>query len=305
MAMHSLMNSTLFPLYFLLRWRNWARKFARKKANIALLLEHSDAVHPEERSLIGNIVGIGERNIESVMIPRADIDAFEVSTPPEQVFERVLHSLHSRYPVFEKTLDNVLGFFHVKDLLAFAGPAKKEEEPFSLHQIMRPVMSVAPTMGVLDLLIIMRQDRCHLALIVDEYGGIDGMVSIEDLVEEITGEIRDEYDSGTGEYQLNRDASGACATDARIPIEDFEDAFGMKLSSAEQRESFDTLGGLICELAGRVPLSGELIKDPDSGIEYEILGADPRRIRRVRVFPPSAAEQAASSPSPARMAETL
>ena len=165
---------------------------------------------------------------------------------------------------------------HVKDMLPFLAKAK----PFDLRSILRRVLFVAPSMRVLDLLLEMRRTRLHMALVVDEFGGVDGLVTIEDLVEEIVGEIEDEHDVDEGP-KLVPASDGTLIADARTTIEEFEARVGPILND-EEREQIDTLGGLVFALAGRVPSRGELVFHP-TGLEFEVLDADPRRVKRLRV----------------------
>jgi len=184
---------------------------------------------------------------------------------------------HSRVPVYRETLDNVIGFVHAKDLL---GPAAERREA-KLSLILRKVLFVAPSVPILDLLVQMRQARTHIAMVADEFGGIDGLVTIEDLIEEIVGEIEDEHDVAD-EPRLAERADGTLIADARTPIEVLEEHQGVRLRPSGEQEEVDTLGGLVSSLAGRVPTRGEIIAHP-SGIEFEVLDADPRKIKRLRV----------------------
>jgi magnesium and cobalt transporter len=179
-------------------------------------------------------------------------------------------------PVFREHLDDVVGMVHIKDVFAFSGAA----EDFALKKILRKPLLVAPQIGVLDLLMQMRQTRTHLALVVDEYGGIDGLVTIEDLVETITGDIADEHDDVEAPMITER-PDGALDLNARMPIEDFETKVDPILTEDERDADIDTVGGLVFTLAGRVPTRGEVISHP-SGMEFRVLDADARRIRRLR-----------------------
>jgi len=236
-------------------------------------------IDEEERLLLANILELRGRTIHDVMVPRADIVAVEAGSGLDGVIEGLIRESHSRLPVFRETLDDAIGMVHIKDVLAWRG--KKRE--FTLAQIVRPVLFVPPSMQVLELLLMMRVKRCHMALVVDEYGGVDGLVTIEDLVEEIVGEIEDEHDR-QNEPVLREDANGTLIADARVTIETLEQKLGPVVSD-EEREDIDTLGGLVFALAGRVPVRGELIGHP-SGLEFEIMEADPRRIRRLRLRRP-------------------
>jgi magnesium and cobalt transporter len=237
----------------------------------------SHLLSAHERVLIGNILKVYNRTAADVMVPRVDIVALDVETPFSEVLKCMIEQGHSRVPVYRETLDDVIGFVHVKDLL---GPAA-DRQPTKLGLILRKVLFVAPSLLILDLLVQMRQARTHIAMVVDEFGGIDGLVTIEDLIEEIVGEIEDEYDVAEGPNLTER-ADGTLIADARIPIEQLEERQGIRLRPTGEQEEVDTLGGLVSSLAGRVPGRGEVIGHP-SGIEFEVLDADPRRVKRLRV----------------------
>jgi magnesium and cobalt transporter len=237
----------------------------------------SHLLSAHERVLIGNILKVYNRTAADVMVPRLDIVALDVETPFPEVLKCMIEQGHSRVPVYRETLDDVIGFVHVKDLL---GPAA-DRQPTKLGPILRKVLFVAPSLLILDLLVQMRQARTHIAMVVDEFGGIDGLVTIEDLIEEIVGEIEDEYDVAEGPNLIER-ADGTLIADARIPIEQLEERQGIRLRPTGEQDEVDTLGGLVSSLAGRVPGRGEVIGHP-SGIEFEVLDADPRRVKRLRV----------------------
>jgi CBS domain containing-hemolysin-like protein len=227
--------------------------------------------------LIGNILKVHDRNAADAMVPRVDIVALDVETSFPEVVKFMVEQGHSRVPVYRETLDNVIGFVHAKDLL---GPAAERRET-KLSLILRKVLFVAPSVPILDLLVQMRQARTHIAMVADEFGGIDGLVTIEDLIEEIVGEIEDEHDVAD-EPRLAERADGTLIADARTPIEVLEEHQGVRLRPNGEQEEVDTLGGLVSSLAGRVPKRGEVIAHP-SGIEFEVLDADPRKIKRLRV----------------------
>jgi len=237
----------------------------------------SHLLSAHERVLIGNILKVYNRTAADVMVPRVDIVALDVETPFSEVLKCMIEQGHSRVPVYRETLDDVIGFVHVKDLL---GPAA-DRQPTKLGPILRKVLFVAPSLLILDLLVQMRQARTHIAMVIDEFGGIDGLVTIEDLIEEIVGEIEDEYDVAEGPNLTER-ADGTLIADARIPIEQLEERQGIRLRPTGEQNEVDTLGGLVSSLAGRVPGRGEVIGHP-SGIEFEVLDADPRRVKRLRV----------------------
>jgi magnesium and cobalt transporter len=236
-----------------------------------------EPIAPGERILLGNIIRLRDLSASDVMVPRADIIAVPEDIGLDKLAAEFRSQAHSRLPVYRESLDNVIGFVHIKDLLA----ARVDGRPFDLKSILRQVLFVAPSMRVLDLLLQMRLSRQHLALVVDEFGGIDGLITVEDLVEQIVGEIEDEHDIAEGPKLLPR-SDGTMVADARATIEEFEQQVGPVLTEEERESDIDTLGGLVFNLAGRVPSRGELVTHP-SGISFEVIDADPRRIRRLRL----------------------
>ncbi len=263
------------------RGLRWGRNGeASLRDSLEELIEEYDeaevAVDPDERRILRNVLNLHELTAEDVMIPRVDIVAVEVSAPLDELMRLIGEQAHSRMPVYRGTLDDVLGFVHIKDVMAIWD----RRDSFDLSGIVREILFVAPSMRVLDLLLQMRLSRVHMALVVDEFGGIDGLVTIEDLVEEIVGEIEDEHEKDQGP-QLTPRGDGTLVADARASLEAFEELVGQVFDEEEHEES-DTLGGLVFSLAGRVPGRGELIAHP-TGLEFEVLEADPRRIKRLRV----------------------
>jgi hemolysin (HlyC) family protein len=238
--------------------------------------EEEEPLHEHEKTLVGNILRLRHRAAQDVMVPRADIVAIEMGAFLNDVVAVLNTSGHSRIPVYRDTLDDVIGMVHIKDILAWRGG----DEAFRLSKILHPVLFVAPSMEVLQLMLEMRAKRSHLALVVDEFGGVDGLITIEDTVEEIVGEIADEHERDS-EPIVERRPDGSLDSDARALVEVLDEHFGEVLSD-DEREHVDTVGGLVVGLAGRVPIRGELIVHP-SGLEVEVLDADPRRIKKVRV----------------------
>lgn len=230
----------------------------------------------QERALIANVLRLREITADDVMVPRPDIIAMRADVTLAQAIDQIRKEGHSRLPVYRDNLDDLLGMVHIKDVFAFSGAAAE----FSVEKIIRKPLMVAPQVSVLDLLLQMRQTRTHLALVVDEYGGIDGLVTIEDLVETIVGDISDEHDEIEGPMLTER-ADGALDLNALLPVEEFEARLGPVLSDDERAADIETVGGLVFNLAGRVPTKGEIIPHP-SGIEFLVLEADARRIRRLR-----------------------
>lgn len=234
--------------------------------------------------------------VEDVKVPRADIIAVDESTSLKELAEIFREAGHSRLPVYKDILDEPTGMVHVKDVLPYlmfnargrngkAYPDKK-----IIKAIVRPVLFVPHSMSADELLRKMQAGRRHMAIVVDEYGGTDGLVTLEDLIEPIVGDIEDEHDEAEPEIMAHKNAKGEIYwdADARVDIEDFEAVFGRDIATPQEDEEVDTLGGVVVSLAGRVPERGEIIRHP-YGIEFEVLDADPRRIKRLRV------RQAASS----------
>ncbi|MFD2204766.1 hemolysin family protein [Kiloniella antarctica] len=242
-------------------------------------LESSTPIGADEKMMLGNILKLRHLTCSDVMVPRADIVAVDIDTSISDLIDMMSDAGHSRLPVFRESLDDVVGMVHIKDVLEYS---KGSRNP-NLSTIVRRVLIIAPSMRAIDLLLEMRMSRVHMALIVDEYGGIDGLVTIEDLVEEIVGEIEDEHDTDEGPRLFPR-PDGSYVADARCPIEELEAKIGNILTEDEREEDIDTLGGVVFWLADRVPARGELIEHEDTGIIFEILEADPRRIKRLRVW---------------------
>jgi CBS domain containing-hemolysin-like protein len=229
-------------------------------------------------------------SVEDVMVPRADIVAVEASATLTELSETFKEAGHSRLPVYKETLDEPTGMVHIKDVMPYlmfdakGRNGKTYPDKKVLQYIRRPVLFVPPSMLAQDLLKRMQARRSHMAIVVDEYGGTDGIVTIEDLIEEIVGEIDDEHDDVDPEIQIVTGKGGRSVweADARTAIDDFEEALGRDFATADEEEDVDTLGGLVFTLAGRVPERGEIIRHPD-GIEFEVLDADPRRVKRLRI----------------------
>jgi CBS domain containing-hemolysin-like protein len=265
------------------------------------VIEESDResanLSPQERLLLANLLKVGERRISDVMVPRAEIVAVEEATSLADLVSLFREAQHSRLPVYRETLDNPLGFVHIKDVLGLIDAQPDGAfrwRPGSISEIRRPVLFVPPSMPVLDLLVKMQAVHIQLALVIDEYGGTDGLVSIEDLIEEIVGDIADEHDEDAA--PLRKDESGAYVADARVYLEDFEAETGLDLGIDDEfAEEVDTLGGVVTSLVGRVPQRGEIVAHPN-GSEIEVLEADPRRVKRLRIRPPARPASPADTP---------
>ena len=230
----------------------------------------------QEGLLLRNMLGLRDITAEDVMVPRADIVAIDISEGFEAAFRQISAAAHSRVPAYEDNQDNVRGMLHIKDLVAHS---LSPEQPV-LSDLLRPVLFVSPAIRLLDLLQEMRLKRQHLALVIDEFGGVDGLITIEDLVEEIVGEIEDEHDD-TDAPQFEIINEDIAVADARLEMEELEAHIGITLE-CDERDEIDTLGGFIFALAGHVPVRGEVLHH-SSGLEFEVLDSDPRKLRLVRI----------------------
>jgi CBS domain containing-hemolysin-like protein len=232
--------------------------------------------------------------VADVMTPRADIVALEISTPLIDVICRFVEAEHSRMPVYRETLDDPVGVVHLKDVVKLVAPpadGNPESAPPPpwreqvLHKLRREVLYVPASMRAADLLLRMRVARIHMALVIDEFGGTDGLVTLEDLVEAVVGEISDEHDEDATPEIVAR-PGGIYEADARVPLDELEALLGADLTPSDVEEEVDTVAGLVATLAGRVPQRGEVIVHPN-GYEFEIADADPRRIRHLRIRVPT------------------
>jgi CBS domain containing-hemolysin-like protein len=245
-----------------------------------LIEEHDDpeqSINATEKLMLTNILSFSELSISDVLVPRADIEAIDANSTLHEVVDRFKETSHSRMPVYNETLDNVTGMFHIKDLINFWG----EKNGGDWLNFRREILFVPPSMTVPDLLLKMRATHIHMAAVVDEYGGIDGLVTIEDLVEEIVGDIEDEHDEQEGPLIIVG-ANGMLEADARASIEELEALVDMDLLPEEEDDEVDTVGGLVFQLAGQIPARGEIISHSD-GLDFEIIDADPRKVKKVRI----------------------
>jgi CBS domain containing-hemolysin-like protein len=249
---------------------------------------------PLERAMLRNVLSLHEVRVEDIMIPRADIFSVAYDATLAEVLDVFRTAGHSRLPVHGRNLDDPRGMIHIRDFVDFLAAAsddfkidmaqqgKRSFAEMSLAEagILRPILFVPPSMPALDLLVKMQTSRTHMALVIDEYGGTDGLVSIEDIVEMIVGDIEDEHDEEE-RPKIERAEEGTFVVDARASLGDVSEVLGQDLTTIIEAEEIDTLGGLITSLAGHVPVRGEMLSE--AGLEFEVLDADPRRVKRIRV----------------------
>jgi CBS domain containing-hemolysin-like protein len=264
-------------------WRYYKKtdSDASLRETIEELIEETDEAVPsiesDERQILGNVLDLRDSTAYDIMIPRADIMAISLDSTADDLVSYFVKTGVSWLVVYQKDLDHVVGLIHAKDMLAWAHNKKE----FKVRSLLKDVMFISPAMRTLDLLITMRESGTKVAIVVDEYGGVDGLVTFSVLIEEIIGDIED-TDEQAPSHQLQWRSDGTVLADGRSQLEELDKLIGSTLDLVDQEEDIETLGGLVVFLAGRVPLRGELISHP-KGIEFEILDADPRRIKRLSI----------------------
>jgi CBS domain containing-hemolysin-like protein len=285
------------------------------RADLETVLEGATSTEtgfsPTESRMLRNILGLRERRIEDIMIPRADIVAVQADIVLGELMKVFESAAHSRLVVYGETLDDPIGIVHIRDLIGYmtkqasvAKPTRRKKLvagldlktvdlslPVSSIQIMRPLIYVPPSMPAIDLLAKMQATRIHLALVIDEYGGTDGLISIEDIVEQVVGEIEDEHDEAEIQTFI-RQYDGSYLADARANLEEIVTAIGPEFDIGDAGEDVDTIGGYVVKRIGRVPVRGELVPGPGR-FEFEITDADPRRVKKLRIY-----RSRKASPSP-------
>ena len=246
--------------------------------------------HPAITPAAPILPGLGNlrrMRVGDIAIPKVEIVAVPVTTTRDDLVEVFREQGFSRLPVFKDTLDTPLGLVHLKDLALECGFGNASTGRFSLRKMLRPLLYVPPSMPIGVLLQKMQAQRIHMALVIDEYGGVDGLVTLEDLIEQVIGEIEDEHDEADGGF-WSQEKTGQYLVQARAPLAEFETEIGMSLADAEENQDIDSLGGLVFMQIGRVPARGEVIV-MDNGVDFEVVDADPRRIKRLRVRLPGVA----------------
>ncbi len=268
------------------KWRNWLIKklltnetskedmlnFIAKEEKETIPSEDNQIFEDNnEKNLIKNILNLNEKSVEDIMVPRAEIISIEKKKTIKEILLVIENESHSRMPVYDQNLDNVLGFLHIKDVIN-----NINNKNFIINDILREVLYVAPKSPILELLKRMRSSRIHMGLVVDEFGGVDGLVTIEDLVEEIVGEIEDEHDAEDDEVKIKRVNDRTIIVDASYKIIELEDLFQLKIKEAKEEE-IDTVGGLVSYVANKVPNINEVFVFHNK-LKFKILEADERRV---------------------------
>lgn len=230
-----------------------------------------------ERELLGNLVSFTELTAADVMIPRVDIIAIPIDVSEDELLATFIRSRLQRIPVYRNTLDEVLGVVHVQDVLSWKASGKK----LNLKSLMKEVLFISPAMRAMDLMIKLREKSSRLAIVVDEHGGVDGLVTLTTVVEEIVGDIQDDQDSQAKDLDARED--GTIIADGRHTLEELEETMGLTLMVEDLEDDVETIGGLVSSIAGHVPIRGELIKHPEAPVQFEVIDADPRRVKRVKI----------------------
>lgn len=275
-------------------WKRWGPKLRNKDTSAGLdpaeLLrereQSGETIERDQKDMIVKAASFDRLAVRDVMVPRADITAVEVNTNLGEVARMFADHQHSRMPIYSENLDTPMGFIHVKDVLALLTPAvdgsvKAKPDELVLPRLKRDLLYVPISMKLPNLLLQMRAKRCHMALVIDEYGGTDGLVTIEDLVEEIIGDIDDEHDDLDQDLIVDI-GNGVWDADARVELDTFSARAGVDFTLEDLEDDIDTLGGLVFALAGRVPPRGEILHHP-TGYDFEVIDADPRKIKRLRI----------------------
>ncbi|GGE15230.1 ion transporter [Polymorphobacter glacialis] len=250
-----------------------------------------DDLSPVERAMLKNMLHFGEREAGDICVPRSDMVVFDIADGFPALVAQFKEAGHSRVPVFRGDRDHIIGMAHIKDVYAHIADtfddrvSSRRLQELPIEPLLRPVLFVPAAMRIVDLLARMRAGRTHMAMIVDEYGGTDGLVTIEDLVEEIVGDIEDEHDEDEAAL-LQSINDRLWEADARLPLEDLEEELGQSFADAEIGDEVDTLGGMVFMLAGRVPAMGETVEHP-SGWRFEVIDGDPRMVKRLRLHAPA------------------
>ncbi len=243
--------------------------------------DSTEKIDAGTKSIFKNVINLGNKCLEDVMIPRADIDAVPSDIKTKNLISFINKTKHSRIPVFQDNLDKIVGMIHIRDLFEKVNNKAKSNTSINISKtIIRKILFSSPSMKILDLLLKMRSEQIHMSIVVDEFGGTNGLVTIEDLVEEIVGEIKDEHDFEEIE-EIKKISKKTYDVSARLPVQELEEKIGGYFTK-EEKEDIDTVGGLVFNLLGKIPSRGEVINHK-SGLEFTIRDADTRKIKRILV----------------------
>ena len=264
----------------LLSWRS--SKEATLRDTIEELIEEdgnseAQSIAENEREILGNVLNLRDIQVQDIMVPRVEIEALPVTAHIEELISRFVETQKSSLIVYQGNIDNVLGVVYLKDVANWF----RMNKPFNLSIFIKEIIFVPPTMRSLDLLLKMRETGNKLAIVVDEYGGVDGLVSFMDIIEEVIGDIQDAAEIRNQRKKVLKSSDGSVVADAKSTFEEIQKYGGIKI--VPEDKTIDTIGGMISSISGKVPVRGELITSPEDGLEFEILDADPRKIKSVRI----------------------
>ena len=269
--------------------KSWFNKltqaFAHEPRNRQELLEVLREAHQnklldsEALAIVEGAIQVADLQVRDIMVPRSQVISIKATQTPQEFLPAIIDAAHSRYPVIGESLDDVIGILLAKDLLPLI--LKEDQQNFDIKDLLRPATFVPESKRLNVLLREFRANHNHMAVVIDEYGGVDGLVTIEDLIEQVVGDIDDEHDDEEAPLWTS-EAPGIFVVEAQIELDDFERVAGVRLARPDHDEDVDTLGGLVFRLSGRVPVEGEVILHPD-GHQFEVLDADARRVKRLRV----------------------
>jgi CBS domain containing-hemolysin-like protein len=272
---------------YLRSFKCWLRSFAKNKATsledsvVELIEEHDEhgsKIGSEERELLHNMLNFGDLSVDDIMVPRNDIIAVSDEVTLEALQQLFIQEAHTRMPVYQDSLDNIIGFIHVKDLLK---ALQNTCAPFVITAMLRTALTVSSSTKLIDLLAKMRDESVHMALVIDEYGGVDGLVTIEDLIACIIGETKGEHDGDT-EKSYNVVNKDTIEVSGRMTIVELEKLLQLQIIEGKS-EDFDTVGGFILSIVGYLPSKGEVVAHGPAGIDFEVLDVDPRRVKTLLI----------------------
>ena len=266
------------------KW-GWLKKFFVSSSSQEQIFQNiekniKEGDEEDKQEILVNLNNLQTLRLDDISVPKADIIALSDEASFEDVIEVFRTSTVTRVPVYSDTLDNPLGLIHLKDFAL--GHGFGSSNMFDMKSLLRPLIYVPPSMTLGSLLQRMQTEHIHMALVIDEYGGVDGLVTIEDLLEQIVGDIIDEHDVEEGQLWLE-ERPGVYLVHARLELDDFFEQTGVKLTNQDTEEEYDTIGGLVASLTNRIPVRGEVVRDKMNN-EYSVVDADPRSIKRLRVF---------------------
>lgn len=267
---------------FLLKLLFWRSKETTLRDTIEELIEEDEcaetqSISENEREILGNVLELRDSEVQDIMVPRVEIEALPVTAHIEEIVSRFVETQKSSLIIYQGTIDNIVGVVYLRDIAGWL----RVNKPFNLSLFVKEILFIPPTMKSLDLLFKMRETGIKLAIVVDEYGGVDGLVAFRDIIEEIIGDIQDAAEIKNQKKKILKSSDGSVVADARATFEEIQKFGGLRITPKDK--SIDTIAGMISSILGRVPVRGELVSCPEQGLEFEILDADSRKIKSIRI----------------------